>query len=290
MIGNHLKILEAQSTDVSLLNRGGGGIVTRLLAYMVECGKIKEALVITSSSKPPWAKPHIATNVDEIYASAGSKYQYVPYGDLINHLDEKSAIVGLPCQLRALKKRLVGLKIGLFCGINLSWAGMCYLLKNLKVNINEIVSLDYRAPGGGLDMVLQDGNRISYPWYSWLAYFFSYKMCLKCTDHTNHYSDISVGDRCKDWSTVIIRSDLGMKYFHDAIADGWIAAREISKTEMLKMASTPLIQKEMMGGYVKDPFIRVWGHWVEYMPMWMLRCVGQLIYSRHKRMKDKLIN
>lgn len=282
MIGGYIDIFEAQTRISSLKdNRGGGNVVTTLLTYALSNKLIDEALAVRySDNKPAEAIPFLAKTTDEIATCSGSKYTFVSYNGLTDRLGSRSAVVGLPCQIRQMNKRL--LKIGLFCGLNLSYYGLRYILKKLKLKSDDIVCLDYRAPGRkGLFIKLKDGREEYFSSYWWLSFFFCYKKCLSCSDYTNHFADISVGDRRQDWSVVIVRTKEGNDLFNDAVNSGYITARRITLNDFLSKRMSPMIQKELRGGFINNRLIRLFrGKWVEYLPMSWLRQLGMYIAKR----------
>lgn len=284
MLGQYISLWQAQSLRENLTTRGGGGIVTTLLVYALEKGIITEALVVRSSNKEPWAEAVIARTLDEVTGAAGPKYVFVPYGDMIEKLAHKSGVVGLPCQIRAYRKRDF-LKLGLFGGLNLSPRGLDYLLAQLRIDKEDIAALDYRAPGGGLLVKLRGGEEIAYGGYSWLAYFFSYEKCIRCTDNTNHAADISVGDRPWQRSSVVVRTERGKELFLSAVSDGYVSANPLTKDEFVAGVQSPFFQKELRGGYINTKLVRVRGKWVEYVPLPVLRLVGLLLYRWTNRVR-----
>ncbi|MCD6519365.1 MAG: Coenzyme F420 hydrogenase/dehydrogenase, beta subunit C-terminal domain [Anaerolineae bacterium] len=282
MLGQYISLWEAQSLRPELRARNGGGIITTLLCYGLEQGLIDQALAVRAASQPPWAEAVIVKTSKEALETAGSKYVFIPYRRLVDKLTPSSALVGLPCQIRAYRKRPF-LKLGLFCGLNLSPRGMDYLLKQLRVSPEEISALDYRAPGGGLWIKLRNGREIRYPSYAWLAYFFSYPKCLRCTDYLNHQADIAVGDRRPEWSSVIIRTERGRALFEGAIEAGLVRAVPLSEQLFTSSLMSPFYQKEFRGGYQSLPFVRVRGKWIEHLPLRLLRRIGLLIFRYTKR-------
>lgn len=285
LLGSYRALWEAQATDPALRVRG---IVTAVLAFLLEKGSIEKALVVGASSAPPWAEAKFIATPQEAYAAAGSKYQRVDYGALASQIDARTAVVGLPCQIRSLKGKPIALRLGLFCGINLSWRGIQYYLKQKKVDLANIERVDYRAPGGGMSVTLREGSSLRLPPYAWLAYFFSIEACLRCTDHTNHDADLSIGDRRPEWSTVIVRTAVGQQVLADAIAAGRMVGSEISMDDYLAKATSPLLQKELCGGYIRDPWIRVRGRWIEWVPLPVLGFLGRFIIKRHRRLIRKV--
>ncbi len=276
MIGPYDSLWEAQAFCDRLRSRGGG-VTTALLVYALGKGIINEALVVGSSDEEPWARAFVATTPEQVIAAAGSKYTLVSYGRMADVLGHSSAVVGLPCQIRSYRSGSF-LKLGLFDGLNLSPRGMRYLLNQLGIEPLQVRSLDYRAPGGGLLVELRDGRIVRYGGYAWLAYFFSYKQCIRCTDNTNHHADISIGDRKPEWCNVIVRTQRGKELFLGALQEGHVRAHLLSLEAFLKGVQTPFFQKELRGGYCSTRLVRARGKWIEHLPLPVLRSAGGLIY------------
>ena len=258
-LGKIISIYEAQTKKEELKSkRGGGDIITTLLIYALENKMIDKSLLVKMSEKEPWrAIPFIARNKQEIITASGSKYIFVPHKNYLTKLDSKSALVGLPCQIEICQNKNI-LKLGLFCGLNFSPRIINYLLKKtLCVKREDILKVDYRAPySKAFTVYLKNGEKKEIKGYSSLAYFFTNKKCIFCKDYTNHFADISVGDRHLNWSAVIIRSNRGKYLFECAIKDGYIKANKITKEDFLDNRMTPLMQKEKRGGFINTPLVR----------------------------------
>jgi coenzyme F420 hydrogenase subunit beta len=284
MLGNYDSLWEAQSVRDELRVRRGGGIASTLLIYALEKGIIKNALVIKSSSKEPWAEPTITTTPEEILSAAGSKYVFVPFGKFTKGLGKDSAVVGLPCQIKACAERDF-LKIGLFDGMPITSTGIRYLLRQLKIDSRQIKNLDYRAPEKGLKVELENGTVIRYGGYFWLAYFFCYSQCVRCGDNTNHYADVSIGDRRLEWSTVVVRTERGKELFQKALKDGYIRAKQIPLDNLLAKVQSPLYWKEVRGGYIHTKLVRPRGYWFKFIPLPIVKYIGRKIYLQTLKMK-----
>lgn len=282
MIGNYIEIFEAQTRIDRLKdNRGGGNVITSLLAYAINNNLIDKALATRySKDYPTKVVPFISTTTEDIISCSGSKYTFVPYDGLIPKLDRSSAIVGLPCQMKSIDKSL--LKIGLFCGLNLSEQGLNYIFRKLKVKEEDIAYLDYRAPfRKGLLIKLKDEREKYLSSYWWLAFFFSYRKCLYCTDYTNHFADISVGDRRPNWSVVIVRTEKGADLFNRAVSDGYIIANRIELDDFFSKVMTPMLQKEQKGGFIKSRLVRLLrGKWLVPFPINLLKHLGKYIAKK----------
>ncbi len=284
---SNIGIYKAHSTNNNLRSRGGGGVITSILANALETGFIENSLVVVPSSEEPWAKYINATTIDEIYHAAGSKYTLLSFMNMRHLITPRTAVVGLPCQLSTIRN-LNCVKIGLFCGISISRRGINYLLKKLRIDKTKIKHFDYRKPGGGLRIEMQSGNIIEYPSYSWLSYFFSYPKCLSCVDNTNHHSDVSVGDRhFQGWSNVITRTKIGERLIDSAVNNNKLIVESITKNDFFSKIQTPYFQKEICGGYQKLSYVKVYKSWIENIPLGILKLFGVLIMRNQAR---KLIN
>lgn len=87
-----------------------GGVVTALLAWARETGRIDGAVVaaVADDDRPCFPSPRLATTVDEIEASAGSWYTYCPNALALQQAKtqqlERVAFVGVPCQITPVRK------------------------------------------------------------------------------------------------------------------------------------------------------------------------------------------
>jgi|GEM_PF-5497958 coenzyme F420-reducing hydrogenase beta subunit len=287
MTGNYLRLFSSQSKNQNLVERGGGGVVTTVLANAFEQGIITNALVVVSDNKEPWAKYINATSTKQILDSSGSKYTLLSFNKFANQINSQTAVVGLPCQIKNFKDKKC-IKIGLFCGISISRKGFDYLFHQLKVDKARINQLDYRKPGGGLKIEMLDGKTVEYPSYSWLSYFYSYPFCLNCVDNTNHYADISVGDRHFEGSSnVIVRTEIGEKLLDSAIYENKLITKELTFDQFFLKIQTPYYIKEIIGGYNRLWYIQINKNIYENIPLNLLRFVGRLIMKKTSYMSNK---
>jgi coenzyme F420 hydrogenase subunit beta len=279
-IGNYIDIYEARTNIEDLITyRGGGDVITSILVYGIKTGLLKNALVVKMSDTEPWkAIPILAETTNEVRNAAGSKYTFVSYNEYKNILEESTAIVGLPCQINP---KLSSLKIGLFCGIIYNNKGFDYFLKKNNIKKENIASLDYRKPfTKKLYITFKNGDAVEYLYPWWLGYFFHDRKCLLCRNFTNHYADISVGDRRPGHSVVIVRTNRGKEIFEKAIHDGYIIAEKISFQDFLLLRGSALIQKEVKGGFINNRLVSICGNWCSLVPLSILRKTGKFISKK----------
>lgn len=275
MIGDYKSIYQAQSCNEDFTLRGGGGIVTSLLLYLLRENKIDDILLVTSSDSDPWAKADIVNTEKGIKKASGSKYTFVDYQNKLDKMTDNSAIVGLPCQLKI--KKSFKIKIGLFCGLNISPDGYNYLFKKLGIKREDIMKLEYRAPDKHyMHIHLKNGEKITFPRYSWLAFLFPYKKCIYCQDFTSRSSDISVGDFKNSWSSVITRTKLGKDTLIGAEECGYIKTKSLELDEFINRKARPIYHKEINKGYRNLNYIWKSKRIIDLLPLWAAKKLASI--------------
>jgi len=241
-IGVYTEMFSAKSS----IDGQDGGVATALLVSGMQKGMFDAAIVVKRTDGY-WAEAVIAENVDEIIEAKGTKYLRVPLmsklGDLIAKGKRKIAIVGMACEVRAVR-RIQQILLSEFPDLELTIIGLfcyeCFDYNKLKeetarllgVNLDRVEKTQIHK---GKFIVQIDGKEKSV----------SVKelnnaveeRCLDCPDFTAKYSDISVGSVGSDdgYSTVIVRSDIGEKLFKSLdLAKGEVNKEEVTKLAILK--------------------------------------------------------
>ena len=233
LVGHYQKIAAAKSTDNKILrNAQNGGVTTTLLIQALNTGLI-DGVLMTNKDENWYPKPFIARTPEEVISAAGSIYAMVPtlsiYKEAVyKYKIENLGFVGLPCQIQAVRKFQLWpplsdkygkfkLIIGLFCSSNYSYESMYNLVKDLiGVSTTEIKKFD--VSHGKFIAYLNDGTIKEVSIKGTSKYHFS--SCKFCKDYTAEFSDISIGSIGSPentWNSVIIRSDVGMNIFNDAL-------------------------------------------------------------------------
>ena len=158
-LGFYQKAVAAKSDDKNILKFAqNGGIVSTLLIHALETGLI-DGVLLTDKDENWHPKPTIARTPDEILSCAGSKYtiapSIAPYKDAVYDLKlKKLAFVGMPCQIRAVRKlQLLSplsdeygkfkLIIGLYCFSNYSYGLMkLFVQEKLGVPLSKVKKID----------------------------------------------------------------------------------------------------------------------------------------------------
>ncbi len=218
MVGKYEQTyLGVAKNDRIRLGGASGGVATAILAFALEHGLIDGALVCRSrvfDGQRVRTEFYIARNLEQLLLSQDSKYvqtRFVPEAlRLIDGFDGKLAVVGLPCDLTVLKKRIqrdpqvaakIVFTIGLFCGHNTQPELIDSIIQKLRPNANSNLT-NYRFRIGlwrGYSLARFDEDTVIekqsayYNLYQNL-YFFCQKKCLYCHDHFAFNADIAIGD------------------------------------------------------------------------------------------------
>jgi coenzyme F420 hydrogenase subunit beta len=238
--GIYSDILLTRATD-EMVHRMGqdGGLVSAILIWAMDEGYIEGALTsFLDGEAGDWkAIPGVATNRDEVLASAGSRYTYSANTLAIDQALErgltKLALVGMSCQSSVppvmwhrkagkISKPIV-FNIGLLCSKTfddaifeeLFWAKYGLDKRDIvKMNIKGVFQIWMRN-GDYHEINLKECH-------AWTR-----EGCNHCPDFAAEHADISCGGigEHNDWTLTIVRTELGREIITRMIADGSIEAR-----------------------------------------------------------------
>jgi len=250
------KVYLARANDEQIHTLGqSGGLITGLLAYLLDTEQISHALVTRmpgdGSLRP---EAYFARTRKELMESVGSKYCQNPLNETLRRWPEDScgvAMVGLPCHIhgirnleRMLRERWENafeLVIGLFCMQAGGYRGIDYLLRH-RVKDIEVRRIHHRrktAAGerGCPAIEYADGTYQDFP-VDFLWEFFNHMWsplrCRFCFDQMNRMSDIAVGDPngyseqvLHDGLTVAaVYTERGQKFLKEAEQNGALMLQE----------------------------------------------------------------
>ena len=242
-----------------------GGIVTSLLVAGMENGLIDAAIVVPKcESNSSCAEAAVADRVEDIMAAKGTKYTRVSVisrlVDALRQGKRKVAIVGTPCQIRAVRRlQIRGCSndevlndllqsaeltlLGLFCFESFD-------RRDLRSRIIEIMGVD---PEDADRIQISRGNYIVVIGKE--EYVCKVKElestvcegCKFCNDFVSRLADISIGSvgSPDGYSTILVRSDRGKKLIE---ASDFVRA-EVSKDDILKLSR--LKQKKAEKSFAK---------------------------------------
>ena len=254
-------VAHATSGDVRAAGASGGA-VTALLESLLESGAITGALLAKDfgdgSLRP---KGFVARTAEEIRSAAGSHYVSAPaLAALPNRIpeDDRLAVVGLPCQIRALENATrrnaswrdrVVLKIGLVCDRSLSARVADYA--KWRAGADDAVRITWRDKGarlpdgrtgwpGAIRVETASGKEIALPTQErmWVKDRFTGLHCRLCEDKFNSRADVvfgdpyGVSDAPEGESAVLVRTDRGAEALENARAAGFLETRRVEKAAL----------------------------------------------------------
>lgn len=201
-----------------------GGVVTALLAELLERGYIKGALV-TRKEGPLSGRTVLATTPAAVRSAAGSVYeQTFVLGALARPLPPgitEIALVGTPCQingLRALQRfpwryrqapvAQVKLAIGLFCTRSFDAQRLSLALLRSGVDLHRVARVDIRE---GQFRVYDAQGALLFESRVSALHRAALRGCNECADFTAVLADIAVGNVGSPcgYTTVLVRTEVG---------------------------------------------------------------------------------
>ena len=258
ILGGYIEVCRGYAND-DKIRRGAssGGIVTSLLIFLIKQRLIDGAIVTVMDHKEPlYAKTIFASSEEDVLRGIGSKYTPVTMNKSIYHAVKNNfrfAFVGLPCHIEALRKaegkiaklrKLVFLRIGLYCNSVPSLNATRYVLWRFKIPMEKIAEIKYRGNGwpGCMAIKLKSNKQIKIPflkyWSSGFGQYFAKKRCLLCSDQTAELADISVAD---PWtiksidedqqvgeSLIVVRSRIGYEILQSALRQDYISLSRLN--------------------------------------------------------------
>jgi len=216
-----------------------GGLVSALLLWGLETGRIEGALTSRLSTTRLWdCEPFLATTRDEVLEAAGSRYTYAANPLAMKEAERRGlkrlALVGMSCQAsvngtlaaRRVNKyaRRIELVIGLLCSKSFEYEGMKRILTEdygiplhdvAKVNIKGKFQVWRRSTGERVDIPLkkmQEATR---------------EGCRLCPDFAAEHADIATGGlgQTEGWTLTVVRTQRGEDWLEGAREAGVITVR-----------------------------------------------------------------
>ena len=259
---SNVEVFIGYSTDTGIRYYGAsGGIVTSVLSYLLEKGKVDGALVVKAQGRE--IIPYVAVSPEALRDAQGSIYFPTFSLKFVKKLKNRSsyAVVGLPCQIDALKKLIdigvlprdkVKYLLGLRCyHVNAPWY-LDYMIKRmLRLPVGKIREVSARRYGwpGKVIVMSKAGNYVIPHFYDkrlgiglWnplaLGNLNAQLGCLLCTNHENLNADITFGDAWLPMiinndkigtSLIVSRTEEGLELIRRVASEGYIIIQRIEK-------------------------------------------------------------
>jgi coenzyme F420 hydrogenase subunit beta len=230
----------ARATDPAVLEAGqDGGLVSALLLWGLETGRIEGALTSRLSSARRWdGEPFLATSRAEVLEAAGSRYTYAANPLAMKEAERRGlkrlALVGMSCQAsingtlqaRRVNKyaRRIEITLGLLCSKSFAYDGMRQVITEdygvplddiAKVNIKGRFQLWRRSTGELVEIPLKQMQQATR------------EGCKLCPDFAAEHADVATGGlgQRDGWTLAVVRTQRGEDWMRDAEADGVITVR-----------------------------------------------------------------
>jgi len=254
VLGPYESIRMARARDEGVRSKAQyGGTVTALALFAIETGRADTALLTAWSQDPeePHAStPLVAKTRNDVLSASGSKYTASPTLKVLDGIlkedAEKVFVVGRPCQVLALRKRMriedptfpgerIALVVGLFCMWSLSHRDFEKMIRPLAGD-EKLKRVD--VPQGRF---IVETHRDSFDLDHDSVRSHSRQTCRSCFDFTSELADLSVGSTewKDDWNTLIVRTEAGRAFLDAAVEQGWIEVEPFpeDRLRLLKEAS-----------------------------------------------------
>jgi coenzyme F420 hydrogenase subunit beta len=241
VFGVYRDVLLVRANDEKIFEAGqDGGLVSALLIWGLENGKIDGALVSKVSQERIWdAEPCVVTTREEVLATAGSRYTYAANPLAMKEAEKMGlrnlALVGMSCQasingtltarnVNKYRKR-IGIVIGLLCSKSFTYEGaMVGKVQNelgipledvSKVNVKGKFIVWRRSTGEQVDIPLKE------------MHAFTREGCKLCPDFAAEHADISTGGlgQSDGWTLTVVRTERGSEWIKALVDAGWITVR-----------------------------------------------------------------
>jgi coenzyme F420 hydrogenase subunit beta len=227
-----------RATDPQLLQTGqDGGLVSALLVWGLESGRIEGALTSRQSSERLWdCEPFLATTREEVLEAAGSRYTYAANPLAMRQAEERKltrlALVGMSCQasingtLRARRvnkyARRIELTVGLLCSKSFDYRRMRKLLEDHGIDLADVTKVNIK---GRFSVWLRSGEQVDVPLTEMQAA--TREGCKQCPDFAAEHADISAGGlgQTDGWTLTVVRTERGQEWLDGVHAAGLIDLR-----------------------------------------------------------------
>ncbi len=257
------------------------GITTRLGERLLETGMVDAVLTMAPHPNDVWAPmPVLVTEAAGMAACRGMRMGYAPLLSLLEPAraagHRKLAIIGIPCQiyaLRALEEKLGFDRlyvIGTPCSDNTTTANFHHFLSLLAEDPATITYLEFRADYR-VELRFIDGRVKLIPFLqlpiSKLPSDFFPLTCRTCVDYTNVLADITVGymaGQGEQW--LLVRNARGSELLN-------LLGNEIRISELGSAGK----RKSAVSGFIANVARAAGGLPLRAMPNWLRPVMGWLM-------------
>jgi coenzyme F420 hydrogenase subunit beta len=233
-LGYVLDVAASKAVDDNIAAKGqGGGTVTALLATAFDEDLIDAAVLTSIIPGEAYPRGIVATSAAEVRECTGSKYvgahSLAALRDALNRGCERIGVVGLPCQVRSVRKMAlydiqkenlkerIGPVIGLFCNWAFSSREFIAFLSQ-RFDLERVEGFHIPPPPANSIEIDTGHGRSSIPLDEVRPMIQA--ACQTCEDMTSEFADLSVGmyEGKDGWNTLITRTEVGRSLVETAVA------------------------------------------------------------------------
>ena len=252
ILGIHIGTYSVRAKDPQVLMRAqDGGATTAFLLYALEQKLIDYALVSGFSAYDPWRpEPQMARTREELLNSAGSRYTpggqvgglgeiAIPNRSGINSMEDRIAVVGLPCELQGmwrmnthwiatpkLAKNLV-FTIGLYCSKVFDYEKMMvdYVQGKRGIRLETVTKVNVKKNR----LLVYVGDKLALDEPVEVVHDTAREECNVCIDYSAELADLAIGaiGSPTAWSTVITRTPRAEEILKGAQEAGYVEVKNL---------------------------------------------------------------
>lgn len=289
-----------------------GGVLTAICCYLLEQRIVNGVIQIGDGAKPLQKNTQISRDAAAVLQCAGSRYIAVmPLENMVQrlteHSGEKFAVVGRPCDIRALKAYIeirrelepqIVCALSFFCAGTPSVNATRRMIVQMGADEQRVIQVSYRGNGWpGCATVQEEGGRgytMNYEesWGKILGRDI-YLGCRLCYDGMGEEADIACGDawyldeegnvsfnECPGRNMIFARTQNGARILQQAEAAGYIVCEALDEKWIKKMQPFQYVRKAQLR--YKLLAMRMVGREIPAIQLSKLRCHGKLLSLKDK--------
>src|SRR6266568_3275257 len=252
ILGIHIGTYSVRAKDPAIMAKAqDGGATTAFLLYALDQKLIDYALVSGFSAYDPWRpEPQAARNREELLNAAGSRYTpggqvgglaevAIPNRSGINNLEDRIAVVGLPCELQGmwrmnthwiatpkLAKNLV-FTIGLYCSKVFDYEKMMvhYVQGKRGTRLQTVTKVNVKKNR----LLVYVGDKLALDEPVEVVHDTAREECNVCIDYSAELADLAIGaiGSAQGWSTVITRTPRAEEILKGAQEAGYVEVKNL---------------------------------------------------------------
>lgn len=264
--------------EVVRLKASSGGVLTAVCGYLLNESLADGIIQIGDSEKPLHKNARISQDAAQLLRCAGSRYiAAMPLENVLQLLaenpEEKYALVGRPCDIRAMRAYIRAHKdieaqivclLSFFCAGTPSVNASRQMIAKMGADEQKVTYVSYRGNGWpGYSTVREaDGREYTMNYEdSWGKILGRdiYRGCRLCYDGIGEEADISCGDA---WyldengkisfderpgrNVIFARTELGDKILRQAEAAGWVSCENFAEEQLDLMQPFQYVRKAQL--------------------------------------------